>query len=145
MKVNRLLSLLCVVIISGCLPGQKPAEWEGTIPALKPGQSRIYFFREAGKLGRRIIPVVMLNGRRIGQSVAGSFFFVDRKPGNYEATLSTKPDEKLTLELRGNEEQYIRMVLKEGRLLFRIKLEQESAEKALREMNKLRYRKQRLQ
>ena len=102
MRVSKLLFLLLVVVVSGCLPQPKPAEWEGIVPALEAGQGRIYFYRAASKKGFGIKPIVMLNGEAVGKSMAGEFFIVDRAPDAYEAVLSTNSDEKLGLELDEN-------------------------------------------
>jgi hypothetical protein len=54
-----------------------------------PRQARIYFMREASLLYVAGAPTVRVNGQQVGSVGSGSYFFVDRPPGQYNVTLDT--------------------------------------------------------
>ena len=139
MKRNKLVFLVFALTLSGCLLQAKPAKWKGLIPTLEAGQGRIYFYRAASKKGFGIKPIVMLNGEAVGKSMAGEFFIADRPPGVYEAVLSTRLNDKLSLELGEGEERHVRMAVEAGKILYKVRLEPVSPATALQEMKPLRF------
>ncbi|HSD61080.1 MAG TPA: DUF2846 domain-containing protein [Burkholderiales bacterium] len=113
-------ALLAVAMLSACASGPKYTEVKSAIPALAPDSGRIYFYRSANMFGSGIQPSVVLNGEKVGDSVPGGFFFVDRVPGNQEVTLSTEVDKKLTFVLERNQDKYVRMSVGLGVIVYRV-------------------------
>ncbi|MBI2508706.1 MAG: DUF2846 domain-containing protein, partial [Betaproteobacteria bacterium] len=86
-----------------------------------------------------IQPSVMLNGQQVGDSKPGGFFFVDRDPGNYEVLLSTEVERKLTFTLAGGQEQYVKMTVTLGVIVYRVFPELVDAATAKADMQDLSY------
>jgi len=140
MKTTRILSAaIIVLLLAACATGPKYAEVRGAIPPLAADQGRIYFYRSANMFGSGIQPVVMLNGEKVGDSVPGGFFFIDRKPGNYEVLLSTEVERKLTFTLVSGQEQYVRMSVTLGVIVYRVFPELVDAATGMSEIKDLSY------
>ncbi|MBI1965646.1 MAG: DUF2846 domain-containing protein [Betaproteobacteria bacterium] len=142
MKAMIIKALLAAVVVSGltaCASGPKYKEVEASIPPLAAGKGRIYFYRSGVIFGSGIQPSVMLNGQQVGDSKPGGFFFVDRDPGNYEVLLSTEVERKLTFTLAGGQEQYVKMTVTLGVIVYRVFPELVDAATAKADMQDLSY------
>lgn len=113
------LALLAGILV-GCATGPKYEEIRRGFAPIPAAQGRIYFYRSANPIGSGIQPSVMLNGEKVGDSQPGGFFFVDRAPGNYEVNLTTEVERKLTFTLESGQEQYVRMSVGLGVLVYRV-------------------------
>ncbi len=119
--VTRIAALgLLAGLLTGCATGPKYEEVRGGFATLAAEQGRIYFFRSSNPFGSGIQPSVMLNGEKVGDSKPGGFFFVNRTPGNYEVNLTTEVDKKLTFTLEPRQEQYVRMSVGLGVIVYRV-------------------------
>jgi len=119
--ITRTLSAAIVaLLLAACASGPKYTEVQSAIPALAADRGRIYFYRSGNIFGSGIQPTVMLGGEKVGDAVPGGFFFIDRKPGNYEVLLSTEVERKLTFTLVGGQEQYVRMSVGLGVIVYRV-------------------------
>jgi len=107
-------------LLTGCATGPKYEEVRGGFPTVPADQGRIYFFRSSNPFGSGIQPSVMLNGEKVGDPQPGGFFFVDRAPGNCEVNLTTEVDKKLTFTLEPRQEQYVRMSVGLGVIVYRV-------------------------
>lgn len=119
-NVARLVGVAAVAILAGCATGPKHAEVKSQIPNLKPGEGRMYFYRESQPFGAAIQPDVMLNGAKVGDSVPGGFFFVDQAPGAKEVVTSTEVERKLTFTLDPGQTRYVRTTVGLGVLVYRV-------------------------
>jgi hypothetical protein len=119
----RLLFLGLAALIAGCASGPKYADVQSAIPAPDPAQGRLYFFREASGLGAAVQPAILLNGEKVGDSVPGGFFFVDRVPGEYVASASTEVERRVTVSLRAGATEYLRTRVTFGALVGHVQVE----------------------
>jgi len=62
---------------------------ESQSKAQSSSQARIYFLRETNPFGILNTPNIKINGQKVGELAAGSFFFIDRDPGTYALTVET--------------------------------------------------------
>ena len=87
--MTRVLSgaILCVTLAS--LAACATATLEAQNQTQDPRQARIYFLRESSLLYVAGAPTVRVNGQEVGRVGSGSYFFVDRPPGQYAVTLDT--------------------------------------------------------
>jgi Protein of unknown function (DUF2846) len=118
---TRRLALVCLAAMLGaCASGPKLAEMQASIPAVKAGEGRIYFYRSGSMMGAAIQPKIMVNGKVVGESKPGGFFFVDLPPGAVEVSTSTEVEKKLSLTLDGGQTRYVRTVIGFGLLVGRV-------------------------
>lgn len=133
------MAATAVALVSGCATGIKHEQMASSMPSLKQGQGRIYFFRSASMVGAALQPEIRLNGEVVGQSKPGGFFFVDRAAGNYVASASTETEKTVSFTLQGGETKYIRSSVSFGVLVGRVVLEPETPEKAKAELGSLSF------
>lgn len=137
MKIARLsVAFALSLLVSACATGPKLAEMKSTIPALKTGEGRIYFYRSSSMLGAAIQPSIMLNSAIVGDSKPGGFFFVDRVPGAMEVATTTEVEKKLTFTLESGQTRYVRTVIGFGIVAGRVYpelVDNAAAEKELEE------------
>jgi len=128
--------------IAGCAStptGPKFQEMGNVIPKIKPGNGRIYFFRAAGPFGAALQPGVRVGKLGVGTSKPGSFFFVDRPVGTYQAATTTDLRKTLEVPIADGETKYVRMSPSFGLVVGSIVLDLEAPEKARPEMAWLSY------
>jgi hypothetical protein len=117
---RALMAATLALFLAACASGPKYGEIKGSIPSLAADKGRIYFYRSGTMFGSGIQPSVLLNGEKVGDSVPGGFYFLDRNPGNYEVLLSTEVERKLTFTLAQGQEQYVRMSVGFGVVVYRV-------------------------
>jgi Protein of unknown function (DUF2846). len=110
MKIsNACVALSAVVLLSACAAsGPKHSEMRASMPQLKPDQGRIYFYRTSSIVGAAMQPSITLNGRAVGESKPGGFFYVDAPAGPMEVATSTEVEKKLTFTLDRGQTRYVR-------------------------------------
>ena len=118
--IRSMLAAVSLALLSACASGPKYSEVASTFPQLAAHQGRIWFYRSGTMFGAGIQPDVMLNGAKVGDSVPGGFFYVDRAPGNYEVLLATEVERKVTFTLEPRQERYIRMTVGLGVIVYRV-------------------------
>ncbi len=105
---------LLALLIGGCATsGPKFTEFAPNMSTMAPDTGRIYIYRPSS-FGAAVRPDVKLNGEVIGEAVSWGFFYVDRKPGNYEILTSTEVDRKLSLTLDKGQSRYVRLNISIG-------------------------------
>jgi hypothetical protein len=108
------LILAFAALAGGCATsGPKFAELPSARTAPQAGEGRIYIYRTA-LYGAAVQPEVKMNGDVVGRAVPNGFFFVDRKPGNYEITTTTEVERKLSLTLEAGQVRYVKLNLSIG-------------------------------
>lgn len=132
-------ALAGTAVLTGCASGPKFAEMSKTIPTLKAGEGRVYFFRSDSMLGAALQPDIRLNGEVVGSSKPGGFFYVDRPAGSFSAAASTETEKTLSFTLDAGETKYVRSSPTFGVLVGRIVLELEDPAKAQAEVEKLSF------
>lgn len=118
---NVCAALSAAILLSACAAsGPKLAEVRSSMPQLKPDQGRIYFYRSSSLLGAAMQPSIMLNGRTVGESKPGGFFFVDDAAGSKEVSTSTEVERKLTFTLERGQTRYVRTAVGMGIAVGRV-------------------------
>lgn len=128
-----------VALVAGCASGVKYQDMASSMPSLKSGEGRIYFFRSSSMMGAAIQPEIRLNGAVVGASKPGGFFYVDRPAGNYVASTSTETEKSASFTLQAGETKYLRTSPSFGVMVGRIVVELETPEKAKAELPSLSY------
>ncbi len=120
-KIARFAVLMAgaLLLCTGCAhTGPKFADTP--LPALSGGQGRIFLYRPGTMFGAAVQPKVRLNGERIGKSVPGGFFYVDRDPGEYKISSATEVEESAVLNLLQGQTNYVRLNIAMGLVIGRI-------------------------
>lgn len=121
MNLLRPSAALLVLLLSACAAsGPKLSEMKASMPQLKADAGRIYFYRKSSMLGAAMQPNIMLNGRVVGESKPGGFFFVDDTPGAKEVATSTEVERKLTFTLERGQTRYVRTAVGMGVVAGRV-------------------------
>jgi hypothetical protein len=110
-----------------------------SIPPIASGKGRVFFYRLDTMLGAAVTSDITLNGRVVGRSERGSFFFVDQAPGNMTVLTSTETEKSLTFTLGQGERKFVRTSVSIGVLVGRIQPELVSASEAKAEIAELAY------
>lgn len=129
----------CTVVLAGCASGVKYQQMAESMPTLKPGEGRIYFFRSSSMAGAALQPEIRLNGVVVGSSKPGGFFFVDRAAGNYVASTATETERTASIALAAGETKYLQTWTSPGIMIGRVHFDIVPAEKALAELPSLSY------
>lgn len=117
------VALIAVMLFLGvgcAATGPKYSDIASTIPSLSGNKGRIFFFRPDTMLGAAITSDIRLNGKVVGRSERGSFFFADEAPGNMTVMTSTEVEKQLTFKLAAGETKYVRTTVSFGVLVGRI-------------------------
>lgn len=117
---RRLAIVACATLLAACASGPKHAEVQSSIPALKATEGRLYVYRSGSMMGAAIQPNVVVNGKVVGESKPGGFFFVDLPAGTVEVLTSTEVEKKLTLTLDAGQTRYVRTTVGFGLLVYRV-------------------------
>ena len=111
LNLRTLFALLLgclVVLMAGCQG--TTSSGGGAAPYAKPipeGMGRVYFYRKSAFGGKALRPSIVLNGRTVGQSVSGTYFVVDREPGNCEVSCSVLMEHTINFDLADGETVYV--------------------------------------
>lgn len=103
--------LLAAMFLGACAftGPQGPAFTEMLIPGLvkDSGTGRVFFYRPGG-FGALLQPEIMLNDKKVGNSIPMSFFYLDLPPGEYVAATTTEVTRKVSFTLEKGQTRYIR-------------------------------------
>jgi uncharacterized protein DUF2846 len=121
MNAFRLGTTLAIgILLSACASGPKLSEMRSSLPQLRSDQGRIFFYRSSSMLGAAIQPNIMLNGKVVGESKPGGFFYVDDAAGAKEVSTSTEVERKLTFTLEPGQTRYVRTAVGFGVVVYRV-------------------------
>ena len=139
MKYLRCLAILLVAAaVAGCASGMQYTAFQPTMPSLSPDAGRIFFYRPSA-LGAALRPDVMLNNEKVGEAIAHGFFYVDRKPGEYQVVTTTEVERKLSFVLEKAQIRYVRLAISIGFFAGHVYGELVEPEVALKEIQECKY------
>ena len=110
MHAGRFLAILAIALLAGCAApvGTNYTAMSVSLPAVKPGEGRVFFYTPSVRFGRNVQPEIRLNGTLVGFAVPSGFFYVDRPAGRYEATGKSAADGRIEIPLAASETRYVR-------------------------------------
>jgi hypothetical protein len=140
MKISVLSMIALTAALTGCAAsGPKHAEIAKTIPALSADQGRVFYYRSSSMLGAAIQPNINLDGKVVGESKPGGFFYVDAAAGSHETMVSTEATNKLSFVLDKGETKYVRTSISMGVFAGHVVPTLVSADEAKKEIGDLSY------
>lgn len=114
------LMMAVAILLAACASGPKLAEVEQGFPPLKAGEGRVYLYRSNSMIGAAVQPSISVNGKVVGDSKPGGFFFVDLPAGPVEVSTSTEVERKATFVLAAGETRYVRTAIGMGIFVGRV-------------------------
>lgn len=139
-SMKAVLALAVFALLAGCAAtGPLYREVASSIPSVPPNKSRVYFYRPDTMFGAAVTSDINLNGRVVGKSERGSFFFVDENPGKCTVATSTEVEKQLTFVLEPGQTRYVRTSVSFGALVGRISGELIAPDAAKAEIVELHY------
>lgn len=139
MKLLNWLAVAGVLFVAGCASGPKMAEVQSSMPALAADSGRIFFYRSSSMVGAAIQPDIYLNGKVVGTSKPGGFFYKDVPAGNYTVSTTTEVEKQLTFVLAPKEIKYVKTTTSFGVMVGRVQGELRPADEAEKEIATLSY------
>jgi hypothetical protein len=128
-----------VLLLAACTRDMNYVEMKALMPAPPANTGRIYFYREFAWLGNVVTPDILLNDESIGLSNPGSFFYVDRAPGDYRAICGEGPEHAVNFSLAAGQEVYIRTAVAGGILKAEMQTQAVAASAAIPALRDLKY------
>ena len=119
-QLRLVLLALVAVLAAACASGPRLSEVSSGFPGLKAGEARIYFYRSNSMFGAALQPSIYVNGKVVGTSKPGGFFYADVPAGNVEVTTGTEVEKKATFVVAAGETRYIRTTTGLGLLVGRV-------------------------
>ena len=136
----KIAAASAVLLVAGCAAtGAKHEEMAASMPALKAGEGRIYFYRQSTMVGAALSPDVKLNRDVVGEAKTGGFFYVDRPAGNFVASSSGETEKSVSFNLAPGETKYVRMYVNFGIVAGRLNLEVVPPAQGRSELSSLSY------
>lgn len=110
MRNGAIAAIAAAALLTGCSTpvGTTYTEMSVSLPSVKPGEGRVFFYTPKVGFGGDVQPEIRLNGEIVGFAVPSGFFYIDRPAGRYEATGKTAGDGRLDFPLAAGETKYVR-------------------------------------
>jgi hypothetical protein len=137
-KVTFAFAVLALVAACAAT-GPLYTEVASAIPPVPANKGRVFFFRPDTFVGGAVTSDIRLNGKVVGVSERGSFFYVDEDPGNCTVATSTETEKQLTFVLDRGQTRYVQTSVSIGILVGRINPELVAADVAKKEIESLHY------
>jgi hypothetical protein len=128
-----------VLLLAACSRDMNYVEMRALMPAPPANTGRIYFYREFAWLGNVVTPDILLNDESVGLSNPGSFFYVDRAPGDYRAICGEGPDHAVNFSVAAGQEVYVRTRVAGGILKAEMETVVVNSNAAIPAMRDLKY------
>ena len=133
-----MLIIAVLMLFVSCASGVPFTQLNPSLNPETPDTGRIFFYR-ATALGAALQPEIIMNGEKIGKSIAQGFFYLDLPPGEYEVVTSTEVKRKVSFVLDKDQTRYIRFNVSMGFFVGHVYGELVEPEVALKEIEKCKY------
>ena len=115
-RTNTPFALIATAaLVTACAAtGAQLGTVQQSIPALAPGEGRLFFYRANAAFGSGMRPDIVVCGRKVGQSAPGGMFYVDLPAGPCELSIPAivfKGQTKLKVKIGRPEVQYLRTAI----------------------------------
>ncbi|QDQ26035.1 DUF2846 domain-containing protein [Chitinimonas arctica] len=130
---------LIALLSTAAIAAPKMSAVRDQIQPVAADKGRIYFYRDSSFFGMGVQPEIRLNGETIGQSSSGTAFFVDRAPGQYEASAKDDAGSNRPFAVEAGKVIYFKTKISMGLLSGHFSFNEMPAEQATLEMSNLNY------
>ena len=133
-----LLPVAALLMLSACASsGPLYRDAVKGYPPIAKDSGRLYLYREARSFAAGIQPSVMVDGRKVRDSVPGSYTMLDLAPGDHVVSVSTEVEKSVNVKILSKQETYVREAPTVGILIWRVYVEPVSKETAQNELTEL--------
>jgi hypothetical protein len=113
--LQPVLAAATMLLLAACASsGPTFSQANASVAPLAANNGRIYIYRESSMVGSAVQPSVKLDGVRVGDSIPGGYFYIDRPAGSYKISTSTEVERDLTLTLDAGQIRYVRTDISMG-------------------------------
>jgi hypothetical protein len=133
-----LVVIASAFLLSACASGPSYNQVKNTFPEIAADKGRIFFYRDGSLVGGGIQPSIRLDGKVVGDSVPGTVFFRDTKPGTHDVSVTTEVLSSTSVELSAQQTQYVKFRVGWG-FFWRIHPRPVSPTQGLKEIQNLVY------
>jgi hypothetical protein len=109
--------LLNALLLGACAGHMSYSEMNALMPVKPADKGRIFFYRPSPFIGNLITPPIELNGKPVGVSNPGTFFYVDSDPGTYQVACGNGDQSQASFTLAAGEDVYVRTKVGGGSLV----------------------------
>ncbi len=118
LRMLRNLSIVATGLLLGaCANHLSYSEMQALMPPQPADKGRIYFYRESAFIGNLITPDIVVNGKMVGVSNPGTFFYIDRDPGDYEVVCGMGIMNQTGFTLAAGQDVYVRTTVGSGSIV----------------------------
>ncbi len=119
--LSRKLRLIAIAVagllISACASHLSYSDMQALMPPQPADMGRIYFYREASYVGNLVTPDIVVNGQLVGASNPGTFFYIDREPGEYRVVCGAGDYSQAAITLPAGKSIYVRTSVGKGSIV----------------------------
>ena len=130
--------IISMVFFISCASGVPYTKLNPSIIPEEPNTGRIFFYRIT-TFGAALRPDIIMNGEKIGTSIAQGFFYLDKPPGEYTVVTSTEVERKVSFVLDPEQTRYIRFKISMGFFAGHVYGELVDPSEAIKEIEKCKY------
>lgn len=135
MKTSLLLAtIVSLATLVGCASGPKYSAYSGTLPPLKDGNTRLWFYRPVIIFGSGVQPRVFVNKVSVGKAVEGGCFYADEPAGRLEIQCGKQRTDRVYFTAAPNQEQFVRLNLLPGVMMGHVMPEPVSKEQGIKDI-----------
>ena len=121
MKAVRAFAVAVLAILAtACASGPKFDQVASGFPAIKAGEGRVYLYRSSSMMGAAVQPTIYVNGKAVGSSKPGGFFYTDVPAGPVEVSCGTEVEKKATFVIGDHETRYVKTSVGFGIMVGRV-------------------------
>ena len=118
LRTLRTISIVVAgLLLNACASHLSYSEMQALMPAQPADKGRIYFYRESAFMGNLITPDIVVNGKTVGTSNPGTFFYVDREPGDYQVFCGMGTLNQTGFTLAAGQDVYVRTTVGSGSIV----------------------------
>jgi len=118
LRTLRNISIVAAGLLLGACASQLSySEMQALMPPQPADKGRIYFYRESAFMGNLITPDIVVNGKAVGTSNPGTFFYVDREPGDYQVFCGMGTLNQTGFTLSAGQDIYVRTSVGSGSIV----------------------------
>jgi hypothetical protein len=135
-KIAQPVLACCLMLFLAACASSGPIfkDAQAKVAPVAADSGRVFFYRPSSMFGAAVQPSIKLNGEKVGESVPGGYFFVDKPAGSYKISTETEVERDLTLVLEPGQTKYVKTHVSMGFAVGHVSPEIVETDVALKEI-----------